>query len=88
MGSLVSSYESSYACPRAHTMEINGTGGGYFNDADWKFHRPFDRQVDAVLSALREGREPPAPVRATLRTPELAIAAIRSAVIGRPVDTL
>lgn len=29
---------------------------GYFNDDDRSFHRTFDRHVNDLLSALREGR--------------------------------
>jgi len=113
LGSLVGSYESSYAYPRAHTLELNGTDGrvsvedtvrrfvanragsetaevweaGYFNDVDREFHRTFDRHVDAVLSALRDGREPPIPASAGRRALELALASIHSAETGRRVST-
>lgn len=113
LGCLVGSYESSYAYPRTHYLEVNGTDGrvlvedtvrrftysragselsqvweaGYFNDVDREFHRTFDRHVDAVLAALREGREPPVPARAGRRALELALAAIASAETGRRVST-
>jgi len=113
VGSLVGSYDSSYAYPRAQVIELNGTAGritvedtvrrytlsrvgsevsevwqaGYFNDVDRAFHHTFDRHVDDLLPALRDGREPPVPAAAGRRALELAQAAIRSFEAGRRVDT-
>lgn len=113
VGSLVGTYDSSYAYSRAHTLELNGTSGrvliddtvrrftqnraghetsavweaGYFNDLDRQFQLTFDRHVDALLTALRAGREPPIPARAGRRALELATAAIRSAETGSRIAT-
>lgn len=114
VGTLIGSYDSSYAYPGAHLMELNGTAGrvvitdtvrtftlhstgdevgrtwqaGYFNDADRDFHATFDRHVDDLLPALREGRQPPIPARAGQRALLLAHAVIRSFETGTHVSTL
>ena len=113
VGSLVGSYDSSYAYPETHRVELNGTGGrvviqdtvrrftftragsevsevwraGYFNDADRDFHRTFDRHVDAMVSAFRNGEEPPVHARAGRRALALALAIIRSFETGTRVHT-
>jgi predicted dehydrogenase len=113
VGSLVGTYDSSYAYPGTHLMEINGTAGrvliedtvrrytfhsagdelgrvwqaGYFNDLDRDFHATFDRHVDDLLPALREGREPPVPARSGLRALAVAQAVIRSFATGTRVAT-
>ncbi|OZB99003.1 Gfo/Idh/MocA family protein [Paenibacillus sp. XY044] len=104
VGSLIGTYDSSYAYPDTHRVEINGALGrcviqdtvkkytfhaagseigesweaGYFNDADREFHRTFDRHVDALLHALRNGQAPPVDAEAGYRVLLLAEAAIRS----------
>ena len=114
VGSLVGSYDSSYAYPDTHLVELNGTAGrvvirdtvrqfslqragdetalvwqaGYFNDTDRDFHATFDRHVDELLSALREGRDPPVPVTAGRRALLLASAVIRSFEEGVRVSTV
>jgi len=114
VGSLVGTYDSSYAYPDTHLVELNGTAGrvlihdtvrrfslqragdetahvwraGYFNDTDRAFHATFDRHVDDVLAALREGREPPVPVTAGRRALVLACAVIRSFEEGIRVSTV
>ena len=112
VGSLVGSYDSSYAYPLTHLVEVNGTRGrviiedtvrrwrmstlgeetsrvweaGYFNDDDRSFHRTFDRHVDEVLAAWRNGAEPPIHARAGRRALALAMATIESFSTGRRVD--
>jgi predicted dehydrogenase len=61
---------------------------GYFNDTDRDFHATFDRHVDEVLAALREGRDPPVPVAAGRRALLLATAVIRSFEEGVRVSTV
>jgi len=111
VGSILGTYDSSYAYPGTHLLEINGTKGrifvedtvrrysfqatgnetaevwqaGYFNDFDREFQRTFDVHVEAVLTALREGRPPPIPAEAGRRTLQLARAAIESFETGRRV---
>lgn len=111
VGSLVGSYDSSYAYTDTHRVEINGTAGriliqdtvrrytfqragdetaevwqaGYFNDTDRGFHATFDRHVDDLLAALRQGREPPVPIAAGRRALLLAGAIIRSFESGTRV---
>jgi predicted dehydrogenase len=112
VGSLVGSYESSYAYPNTHLLELNGTAGrvvvedtvrrftfhsagdelgrvwqaGYFNDEARDFHATFDRYVDDLLPALREGRQPPVPATAGARALKLAYAIIRSHETGARVE--
>jgi predicted dehydrogenase len=113
VGSLVGSYDSSYAYEDSHRLELNGTAGrvliqdtvrqytfqptgdetaqvwraGYFNDTDRSFHDTFDRHVDDLLGALREGREPPVPIAAGRRALAVAEAVIRSFETGTRVST-
>jgi predicted dehydrogenase len=112
VGSLVGSYDSSYAYPDTHRVELNGTAGrvliedtvrrytftragsevsevwqaGYFNDVEREFHRTFDRHVDAMLAAFRNGEEPPVHARAGRRALLLAHAIIRSFETGTRVE--
>jgi myo-inositol 2-dehydrogenase / D-chiro-inositol 1-dehydrogenase len=114
VGSLVGTYDSSYAYQETHRVELNGTAGrvliadtvrryrftragsetsevweaGYFNDPDRGFHQTFDRHVDAMLAAFREGREPPVHARAGRRALALAHAIIRSFETGTRVETV
>jgi predicted dehydrogenase len=114
VGSLIGSYDSSYAYPDTHVLELNGTAGrvlvhdtvrrfslhragdetaqvwqaGYFNDTDRGFHATFDRHIDEVLAALREGRDPPVPVAAGRRALVIATAVIRSFEDGVRVSTV
>lgn len=113
VGSLVGSYDSSYAYEDTHRLELNGTGGrilvqdtvrrytfqragdetaqvwqaGYFNDTDRSFHATFDRHVDDLLAALRDGGRPPVPLDAGRRALVLAEAVIRSFESGTRVRT-
>ena len=113
VGTLLGTYDSSYAYPDTHRLEINGTvarvliqdtvrrftlstagdetsqvwEAGYFNDEARNFHGTFDRHVDALLAALRAGKEPPVHARAGRRALELAHAIIRSAADGVRVGT-
>lgn len=113
VGTMVGSYDSSYAYPDAQLVEINGTSGravisdtvrslslstvgdeterrwqaGYFNDEARSFHGTFDRHVEAVLTALRAGAEPPVHARAGRRALELAVAVIASHQRGVRVET-
>ncbi|MDQ6686314.1 MAG: Gfo/Idh/MocA family oxidoreductase [Actinomycetota bacterium] len=113
VGSLLGSYDSSYAYPLTHHLEINGTEGrafvedtvrrltisrtgdetatvwqaGYFNDDDRDFHRTFDRHVDALLPAFRNGEPPPIHASAGRRALFLAHACIRSFKTGTRVRT-
>lgn len=114
VGSLVGSYDSSYAYPRTNYVEVNGVAGrltvedtvarftlsrtgdetthvwqaGYFNDPDREFHHTFDRHVDDLLAALRDGAEPPIHARAGRRALELATASIASFETGRRIPTV
>jgi len=113
VGGLIGTYDSSYAHPLAHYLEVNGTAGrtfiedtvrrltisrvgdenssvwqaGYFNDEPREFHRTFDRHVDEILAALRQGQPPPIHASAGRRALELAIACIDSFSTGRRVRT-
>ena len=60
---------------------------GYFNDEARNFHGTFDRHVDALLTALRAGVEPPVHARAGRRALALAHAAIESHETGARVPT-
>ena len=112
VGSLVGSYDSSYAYPNTHLLEINGTKGhvvvedtvrrysfqpvgnevaevwqaGYFNDIDREFLRTFDKHMDVLFAAFRNGQPPPIHARAGRRALALAYAAIESHETGRRVD--
>ena len=112
VGSLVGSYDSSYAYPDTHRLEINGTRAhvvvadtvlrysfqpagsevaevwqaGYFNDIDREFHRTFDKHVDVMVAAFRQGDPPPIHARAGRRALALACAAIESFESGRRVS--
>jgi myo-inositol 2-dehydrogenase/D-chiro-inositol 1-dehydrogenase len=112
VGSLVGSYDSSYAYPATHQLELNGTSGrilvedtvrrytftragsetssvwqaGYFNDVDRGFHRTFDKHVDQLLRAFRDGQDPPIHARAGRRALALAHAIIHSFEAGIRVD--
>ena len=112
VGTLLGSYDASYAQPGTHQLEINGTRGrvrvedtvrsftfhphgsevgqcwqaGYFNDRDREFHRTFDRHVDDLVAALRDGRPPPIPAAAGRRAVALAEACVRSFRERRTVD--
>ena len=112
VGSLVGSYDSSYAYPATHRLELNGTSGrilvedtvrrytftqagsevssvwqaGYFNDADRGFHRTFDKHVDDLLPAFRNGQAPPIHARAGRRALAVALAIIDSFETGTQVD--
>lgn len=113
IGTMLGSYDSSYAYSGAQQLEINGISGrasiqdtvrsltisragdeverrwqaGYFNDEARSFHRTFDRHVDAVLSALRGGQQPPVHARAGRRALQLAVAVIASHAQGTRVST-
>ena len=58
---------------------------GYFNDEARQFHRTFDRHVDDMLEAFREGRPPPIHARAGRRALVLALAIIASFESGTRV---
>ena len=111
VGSLVGTYDSSYAYPDTHLLEINGTRGrivvedtvrrysfqqagnevaevwqaGYFNDIDREFHRTFDKYMDVLLTAFKQGQPPPIHARAGRRALALAYAAIQSFETGQRV---
>ncbi|HEX8916790.1 MAG TPA: Gfo/Idh/MocA family oxidoreductase [Humisphaera sp.] len=112
VGSILGSYDSSYAYPGTHVLEVNGTRGralvedttkrvtiseagnetaqvwqaGYFNDRDRDFYLTFDAHADAMLAALRAGKQPPVHARAGRRALVLALAAIESFRSGRRVE--
>jgi predicted dehydrogenase len=114
VGTLLGSYDSSYAYPDSQLVELNGTLGravihdtvrslslqfvgdevarvwqaGYFNDEARSFSGTFDRHVDRLVPALREGAPPPVPATAGRRAIELAEAIIRSHRDGQRVGTL
>lgn len=111
VGSLLGSYDSSYAYADTHRLELNGTQGrivvedtvrryafqasgsetaevwqaGYFNDRDREFYRTFDRYMDVLLTAFRQGEAPPVPAMAGQRALVLAHAAIQSYETGQRV---
>jgi predicted dehydrogenase len=113
VGTLLGSYDSSYAYPDSQLVELNGTRGravihdtvrslslqavgdevahvwqaGYFNDEARNFAGTFDRHVDRLVPALREGAQPPVPAIAGRRALELAEAIIRSHQDGARVST-
>lgn len=114
VGTLLGSYDSSYAYPDSQLVELNGTLGravihdtvrsfsfqsvgdevahvwqaGYFNDEARYFAGTFDRHVDRLIQALRDGAPPPVPATAGRRALELAEAIIRSHQNGERVGTL
>lgn len=114
VASLVGSYDSSYAYPGTHYLELNGAKGriviedtvasysysragdemravwsaGYFNDAGRSFHAMFERYLDDMVPAFREGRPPPVHARAGRRALELALACMESHSTGHRITTL
>ncbi len=113
VGTLLGSYDSSYAYPDSQLVEINGTAGravihdtvrslslqsagdevahvwqaGYFNDEARSFAGTFDRHVDRLVPALRDGEPPPVPAAAGRRALDLAHAIIASYETGTRVAT-
>ncbi|TDW84433.1 putative dehydrogenase [Kribbella pratensis] len=111
VGTMLGTYDSSYAYPDTQRIEINGTKGRlvihdtvraltfskagdpveqrwhstYFDDEARNFGGTFDRHVDALLTALRAGDQPPVHARAGRRALALAHAAIQSHETGRRV---
>jgi predicted dehydrogenase len=59
---------------------------GYFNDRDRGFYLTFDRHMDAVIAAVKDGNAPPIHARAGRRALRLALAAIESFRTGRRVN--
>lgn len=114
VGSLVGSYDTSYAYPDTHRVEVNGSQGriiiedtvrrytfhavgnetgevwqaGYFNDLGREFHRTFDRHMDRLFEAFRQGEEPPVHATAGRRALLLAQAAIQSFETGKRVSVI
>lgn len=112
VGTMLGTYDSSYAYPDTQRIEINGTEGRlvihdtvraltfskagdpveqrwhstYFDDESRNFAGTFDRHVDALLTALRAGQQPPVHARAGRRALHLAHRAIESHQTGRRVD--
>lgn len=104
VGSMIGTYDSSYAYADTHRVELDGTGGravihdtvkrytyhpagnelgetweaGYFNDVDREFHRTFDKHMDDMLGAFRDGGQPPVHASAGRRALKLAYASILS----------
>jgi predicted dehydrogenase len=113
VGTLLGTYDSSYAYPDSQLVELNGTLGravihdtvrslslqsigdevahvwqaGYFNDEARYFAGTFDRHVDRLIPALREGAPPPVPASAGRRALALAQAIIFSYESGARVET-
>lgn len=114
VGSLVGSYDTSYAYPDTHLVEVNGSKGrvliedtvrrytlhsvgnetsevwqaGYFNDRDREFHYTFDRHMDVLLEAFKQGKEPPISAQAGRRALALAYAAIQSFETGERISII
>lgn len=114
VGSLVGSYDTSYAYPDTHLVEVNGSKGriliedtvrrytlystgnetgeiwqaGYFNDREREFHYTFDKHMDALLEAFKQGKEPPISAQAGRRTLALAYAAIQSFETGKRTSVM
>jgi myo-inositol 2-dehydrogenase/D-chiro-inositol 1-dehydrogenase len=112
VGNMSGSYDTSYAYPLTHYLEINGTKGrvfiedtvkkysfqevgnetaevwqaGYFNDKDRMFHYAFDKHFDDMITAFRNGAEPPVHAVAGRRALRLAKAAIESLQTRKIVD--
>lgn len=112
VGTMLGSYDSSYAYPDSQLIEVNGTHGravirdtvrelelsragddvarvwraGYFDDEARYFAGTFDRHVDALLTALRDGSTPPVHASAGRRALQLAHAAIQAHETGRTVE--
>jgi predicted dehydrogenase len=112
VGTMLGTYDSSYAYPDTQHIEINGTEGRlvihdtvraltfskagdpveqrwhstYFDDESRNFAGTFDRHVDALLTALQAGQQPPVHARAGRRALHLAHRAIESHQTGRRVD--
>ena len=112
VGTMLGSYDSSYAYPDSQLVEVNGSRGratihdtvrrfvfssqgdeerrvweaGYFNDEARGFQLTFDRHVDDLLPALRQGEPPPVHATAGRRALELALASITSFEEGRRVS--
>jgi predicted dehydrogenase len=112
VGTMLGTYDSSYAYPDTQRIEINGTKGRlvihdtvraltfskagdpveqrwhstYFDDEARNFAGTFDRHVDALLTALRAGDQPPVHARAGRRALALAHATIESHETGRRVS--
>lgn len=59
---------------------------GYFDDEARGFHGTFDRHVDEIVAALRDGAPPPVPAAAGRRALALGHAAITSFREGRRVE--
>jgi predicted dehydrogenase len=111
VGTMLGSYDSSYAYPDSQLVEVNGSRGratihdtvrrlvlstagheerrvweaGYFNDEARSFQSTFDRYVDDLLPALRQGGRPPVQAAAGRRALELAVASISSFEQGRRI---
>ena len=111
VGTMLGSYDSSYAYPDSQLVEVNGSLGratihdtvrrfvlstrgneerrvweaGYFNDEARGFRLTFDRHVDDLLQALRQGERPPVHATAGRRALELAVASITSFEEGRRI---
>jgi predicted dehydrogenase len=98
VGSLLGSYDTSYAYRNTHYLEVNGldrTGdetssvweAGYFNDRDRSFHEMFDLHLDDLLAAFSQGAEPPIHARAGRRALQIAVACIESYESGKRILT-
>ncbi|MBR4206639.1 MAG: Gfo/Idh/MocA family oxidoreductase [Clostridia bacterium] len=60
----------------------------FFRDDERSFNRNLDRHLDALIPALKAGKEPPVPAEKGLRALRLAHAAIESFESGKRVRTL
>ena len=58
---------------------------GYFNDADREFHKTFDKYMDVLLTAFKQGQPPPIHAQAGRRALALAYAAIQSFETGQRI---
>lgn len=71
-------------------QEVNGRraevwNSAFFRDDERAFNKNIDRHLDALIPALREGREPPVKAEKGLRALKLAYAAIESFRTGKRV---
>ena len=57
----------------------------FFSDDERSFNKNLDRHLDALIPALKEGKEPPVPAERGLRALKLAYAAIESFNTGKRV---
>lgn len=76
-----------YSFQSADSRRAEVWNPAFFRDDERSFNRNLDRHLDALIPALREGREPPVPAEKGLRALKLAHAAIESFETGKRIVT-